>query len=102
MQNLKEIVEFESQLSAKENPSREIILKAKQLGFSDKQIARILNKDEDNVRALRKAQGIEPVYKLVDTCAAEFEAWTPYYYSTYETPYQSARAPRAPEHQHGG
>lgn len=95
LQNLKEIVEFESQLSAvsfqlsaKENPSREIILKAKQLGFSDKQIARILNKDEDEVRALRKAQGIEPVYKLVDTCSAEFEAWTPYYYSTYETPYQ--------------
>ena len=87
LQNLKELVEFESQLSAKENPPQEIILKAKQLGFSDKQIARILNKDEDSVRALRKAQGVEPVYKLVDTCSAEFEAWTPYYYSTYETPF---------------
>ena len=57
------------------------------MGFSDRQIARALNSDEDKVRALRKAQGIEPVYKLVDTCSAEFEAFTPYYYSTYETPF---------------
>ncbi|MEM8832545.1 MAG: carbamoyl-phosphate synthase large subunit, partial [Cyanobacteria bacterium P01_G01_bin.19] len=56
----------------------------KQQGFSDRQIAFATKTDEDKVRAYRKQLGILPVYKLVDTCAAEFEAFTPYYYSTYE------------------
>ncbi len=56
----------------------------KQQGFSDRQIAFATKKTEDEVRAFRKDLGILPVYKLVDTCAAEFEAFTPYYYSTYE------------------
>ncbi|NJN72238.1 MAG: carbamoyl-phosphate synthase large subunit [Limnothrix sp. RL_2_0] len=56
----------------------------KQQGFSDRQIAFATKTKEDAVRAYRKALGITPVYKLVDTCAAEFEAKTPYYYSTYE------------------
>ena len=56
----------------------------KQQGFSDRQIAFATKTDEDKVRAYRKDLGIIPVYKLVDTCAAEFEAFTPYYYSTYE------------------
>ena len=56
----------------------------KQQGFSDRQIAFATKTDEDEVRAYRKELGIIPVYKLVDTCAAEFEAFTPYYYSTYE------------------
>jgi carbamoyl-phosphate synthase large subunit len=60
------------------------LLKAKRLGFSDKQIAFLLGTDELTVRALRKKLGITPTYKMVDTCAAEFEAETPYYYSTYE------------------
>ncbi len=81
LENLKEIVEFESKLCL------DNLLEAKQLGFSDAQIAKALKSDEDKIRALRKKAGIEPVYKLVDTCAAEFEAFTPYYYSTYETPY---------------
>jgi len=81
LQNIKEIVEFEGKLSEKN------ILEAKQLGFSDRQIAKALKTDEDKVRQMRKSQGIEAAYKLVDTCAAEFKAATPYYYSTYETPF---------------
>jgi len=56
----------------------------KQQGFSDRQIAFATKTTEDEVRGHRKSLGIIPVYKLVDTCAAEFEAFTPYYYSTYE------------------
>jgi carbamoyl-phosphate synthase large subunit len=55
----------------------------KKLGFSDRQLARAWNSTEDEVRALRKQHGIIPTYRLVDTCAAEFEAYTPYFYSTY-------------------
>ncbi|MBL7140560.1 MAG: carbamoyl-phosphate synthase large subunit [Planctomycetes bacterium] len=61
------------------------LLEAKQLGFSDRQLARLLGAEsEEQIRRWRLACGIRPVYKLVDTCAAEFEAFTPYYYSTYE------------------
>ncbi|MBV5260015.1 carbamoyl-phosphate synthase large subunit [Synechococcus moorigangaii CMS01] len=56
----------------------------KQQGFSDRQIAYATKTNEDAVRAYRKSLGVLPVYKLVDTCAAEFEAFTPYYYSTYD------------------
>lgn len=56
----------------------------KRQGFSDRQIAFATKTDEDEVRAFRKSLGVVPVYKTVDTCAAEFEALTPYYYSTYE------------------
>ena len=56
---------------------------AKKLGFSDRQIAKAKGTSEDEVRALRKKNGIIPTYRLVDTCAAEFEAYTPYFYSTY-------------------
>ncbi|MEM1292184.1 MAG: carbamoyl-phosphate synthase large subunit [Cyanobacteria bacterium P01_H01_bin.162] len=57
----------------------------KQQGFSDRQIAFAKNSTENAVRSLRHALDVRPVYKTVDTCAAEFEAYTPYYYSTYET-----------------
>ncbi len=62
----------------------EQLAKAKSLGFSDKQIANLTGQTEDAVRALRKQHGLAPSYRLVDTCAAEFEAYTPYYYSTYD------------------
>ena len=62
----------------------EQLAKAKSLGFSDKQIAHLTGQTEDAVRARRKALGLVPSYRLVDTCAAEFEAYTPYYYSTYD------------------
>lgn len=64
--------------------NREIILKAKKLGFSDKQLGEILNTEERTIREFRYENRIIPVYKTVDTCAAEFEAGTPYHYSTYE------------------
>ena len=66
------------------NLTPEILLKAKRLGFSDKQIAHILNTTEQRVRSFRRKHIIYPVFKTVDTCAAEFEASTPYHYSTYE------------------
>ncbi len=56
------------------------------MGYSDVQLAGVWNTDPGQIRTIRKALGIEPVYKLVDTCAAEFEAYTPYYYSSYESP----------------
>ena len=63
---------------------RDLLAKAKSLGFSDRQIAHLTGQSEDSVRALRKKLGLTPSYRLVDTCAAEFEAYTPYYYSTYD------------------
>ena len=60
------------------------MLAAKRLGFSDVQLARLLGSTEADVRARRLALGVQPTYKTVDTCAAEFEAETPYHYSTYE------------------
>ncbi len=64
--------------------SQEQLAKAKSLGFSDRQIAHLTGKSEDEIRAQRERGGIVPSYRLVDTCAAEFEAYTPYYYSTYD------------------
>ncbi|MFH0838687.1 MAG: carbamoyl-phosphate synthase large subunit [Candidatus Omnitrophota bacterium] len=86
LSNIKEIVDFEYELASCNfyNLSGDILLKAKQLGFSDVQIATLFKKDEHTIRELRKSHAIEPAYKLVDTCAGEFEAYTPYYYSTYE------------------
>jgi carbamoyl-phosphate synthase large subunit len=62
----------------------ESLARAKSLGFSDRQIAHLTGQSEDEVRALRRRLGLVPSYRLVDTCAAEFEAYTPYYYSTYD------------------
>jgi carbamoyl-phosphate synthase large subunit len=62
----------------------ELLAKAKSLGFSDRQIAHLTGTTEDKIRAWRKKLGLVPSYRLVDTCAAEFEAYTPYYYSTYD------------------
>ena len=61
-----------------------LLEKAKAYGFSDRQIAHLTGHTEDEVRGERKAAGLVPAYRLVDTCAAEFEAYTPYYYSTYD------------------
>lgn len=64
--------------------SPEQLAKAKSLGFSDRQIAHLTGTTEDKIRARRKEAGLVPSYRLVDTCAAEFEAYTPYFYSTYD------------------
>ncbi|AFY71880.1 carbamoyl-phosphate synthase, large subunit [Thalassoporum mexicanum PCC 7367] len=87
LQKMGELVDME--LAIKGNSLSEIdadqMLSIKQMGFSDRQIAFLTSTDEDDVRIHRKSLGIVPAYKTVDTCAAEFEAFTPYHYSTYET-----------------
>jgi len=80
---LEEIIEAEG-IIAKHIMDLEVLREAKAWGFSDRRLAELWGVKEDRVRNLRKEQGILPVYKLVDTCAAEFAAYTPYYYSTYE------------------
>ena len=62
----------------------DFLYEVKQYGFSDVQLAHLTGTSEDDIRKLRKERSVNPVYKLVDTCAAEFESYTPYYYSTYE------------------
>jgi len=83
---IKEIVDLEQQLRRHSLSSITPVLvrKAKQAGFSDPRLAELLHTDEMTFRNFRKSIGIEAVFKLVDTCAAEFEAYTPYYYSTYD------------------
>ena len=66
-------------------PVMRCLRKAKQNGFSDRQLATLWNTSEAEIRRECRQRGIRPVFKLVDTCAAEFEAVTPYYYSTYES-----------------
>jgi len=68
---------------------REVLLDAKRMGYSDEQIAAVIGQEAEMVRQMRKKHGVLPVYKMVDTCAAEFEAKTPYYYSTYESENES-------------
>ncbi len=70
---------------AKNEMKKPLMLEAKRAGFSDAQIAALTCSDEKSVRKLRKSFGILPTYKIVDSCAGEFEALTPYYYSTYES-----------------
>ena len=84
LHHLKEIVDAENAFRVL-SPSAEALREAKALGFSDRYLAQIWNKTEQQIRDLRMKAKVAPVYKLVDTCAAEFEAFTPYYYSTYET-----------------
>ena len=94
LDQLKQLVDFEDVLCGFdkiEDVPRDVLFKAKQMGYSDPQLANIYFGEISTdtilkVRAYRKSLKVEPVYKLVDTCAAEFEAATPYYYSTYETP----------------
>ena len=83
--NIKEIIILEKEImKGKGSISKDLLIRAKQYGFSDKQLAILLNKDEIEIRDLRKSFGLTPDFKLVDTCAAEFQAHTPYYYSTYD------------------
>lgn len=89
LNNLHEIVAMEDRLQAcpsLEAAGVELIRDAKQMGYSDRQLAHVWHTYEREVRRVRKEKGVEPVFKVVDTCAAEFEAFTPYYYSSYESP----------------
>ncbi len=85
LHNIKEIIDLEKEiLAAQGAPADELLLKAKEFGFSDRQLAGFLGKTEEEVYMLRKSRNINASFKLVDTCAAEFRAHTPYFYSTYE------------------
>ncbi len=85
IEQIRQIVDLEKQLTnTKGNISASLMKKAKSWGFSDIQLAHISGVTEEAIQTQRKTMGIIPVYKLVDTCAAEFEAVTPYYYSSYE------------------
>jgi carbamoyl-phosphate synthase large subunit len=86
LRNVQQIVEEQGRL-----PDTEL-WRAKKLGFSDRQLAISRGVSEAEIRAERKAAGVVPTYRLVDTCAAEFEAFTPYYYSTYGTENEMRRS----------
>lgn len=100
LEKIKNILDFEGRLKALAKKYRiwdlpaEVLREAKKLGFSDGQLAHIFDCNERDVRSARKAKGVIPVYKMVDTCAAEFEAKTPYYYSTYEHENEAPPTPR--------
>ena len=81
LHNILEIVQEEQEYRT--HPDKIDLRRAKKFGFSDHQLGFLTDRSEDEVRAERKAKGIEPTYRLVDTCSAEFEASTPYFYSTY-------------------
>ncbi len=84
VRQMKEIIDAEPEIRQSVPSDAAEMRRIKQLGFSDRQLAYLWGKTEDEVRALRKQLGVIPGYRLVDTCAAEFEAYTPYYYSSYD------------------
>ncbi|MBU3034391.1 carbamoyl-phosphate synthase large subunit [Tritonibacter mobilis] len=84
---IREIIDAEREIRKNGLPMREDKLRAlKMLGFSDARLGALTGRDEDNVRRARHNLGVKAVFKRIDTCAAEFEAQTPYMYSTYESP----------------
>ncbi len=94
LDQIAQIIELEEELktafAASATLSPALLRQAKEYGFSDVQLGEILDKSEKDIRAWRKELGISPTFKLVDTCAAEFEAYTPYFYSTYESEDEAA------------
>jgi carbamoyl-phosphate synthase large subunit len=89
---LQEVMQVQERIEGKrlEDISTEDLREAKEVGLSDRRLAYLTNRTEDEVRARRKQLAIVPVYKRVDTCGAEFESFTPYLYSTYEEEDESA------------
>jgi len=85
LHQINQIMRLEKELAASSELDEDLLEQAKSFGFSDVQIAHLVGSKEEKIREYRESLGICPVYKLVDTCAAEFKASTPYYYSTYET-----------------
>jgi len=85
LHNIKEIIDLEKKiLKEGDHITKGTLVKAKEFGFSDRQLASLLDREEQEIYRLRKSLKIKPTFKLVDTCAAEFQAHTPYFYSTYE------------------
>ena len=87
LRKIENIILFEKEL--KEDCSLEKFIKAKKLGFSDQYLAKVMNISELDVYKYRKENNIYPVYKMIDTCAAELDTYTPYFYSTYDTENES-------------
>jgi len=103
LDQLQQIVDLEKGISSKMFAKQrgrvvakdvERLREAKRMGFSDARLAKLTKRSEAEVRAARKAAGIVPVYKRVDTCSAEFESFTPYMYSTYESECEAAPTDR--------
>jgi len=94
LDNMRQIVEYESVIIGAGLGDPDVMRRAKQMGFADKRIALLTGVDESEVRRVRLQAGIKPVYKMVDTCAAEFVAHTPYLYSTYEEEDEALPTPR--------
>ncbi|MDR0913184.1 MAG: carbamoyl-phosphate synthase large subunit [Methanobrevibacter sp.] len=84
LDKIKNIVDFEKKITRESLMDKEIFLDAKKLGFSDITLSNICNISLDEIREIAKLHNIKPGYKMVDTCAAEFEAKTPYYYSSFD------------------
>lgn len=83
LRKLKNITDEEEKIKAAQK-DESVLYEAKRMGFSDKEIAYLWNMSETDIFAMRKEKGIFPVYKMIDTCASEFESYIPYFYSTYE------------------
>jgi len=96
LRQIDELIQLENKIESLSLKSigKELLLEAKQKGYADRQIAHLLNCLESEVYSLRQELKIQRVYKLVDTCAAEFEAQTPYYYSTFEDENESVVSDR--------
>lgn len=86
LKNIAEIIEVEERIK-REPLTKDLLFEAKQNGISDRRLAQLTGKSEREIREIRYNWGIKPTYKIVDTCAGEFKAYTPYLYSTYEKPY---------------
>jgi len=98
LENLHQLSEFEDgiidEFKTRNTITPPTLYQAKRLGFSDKHLALLAGKSEAEIRSIRKAGGIQPSYKIVDTCAAEFDSFTPYYYSTYDPENESIPSDR--------
>jgi carbamoyl-phosphate synthase large subunit len=94
LENIREIVLFEETIRAAGLEQPDVLRRAKQMGFADRRIAELVGGSEAEARAARLQAGIRATFKMVDTCAAEFEAHTPYLYSTYEEEDEAPPTPR--------
>ena len=84
LEHVRQIIEAETEIKNTNELTPEFLLRMKQMGFSDRRLAVLTGRTEDDIRAARAAAGVRAVYRSVDTCGAEFAAYTPYLYSTYE------------------
>jgi len=84
LHKIQNIIDFEVKISPESLKDPIVMAEAKRMGFSDRVLSQMIGAQEDGIRRLRREMRLIPSYKMVDTCAAEFEAATPYYYSTYE------------------